>query len=71
MLLCIGRHKNQSNNKANINHYENFIYLKPSLIRDKYALKIWNTHTDKSKEIDYLKLFQEEQITFFSTHGLL
>lgn len=64
-----GRHQNQSNNKANINHYENFIYLKPSLIRDKYALKIWNTHTDKSKEIDYLKLFQEEQITFFSTHG--
>ena len=64
-----GRHKAQENNRANINHYENFIYLKPSIIRNKYALKIWKKQNSKPSDIKKLKVFQQDQLTFFSTHG--
>ena len=30
-LMYWGRHQAQENNRANINHYENFIYIKPSI----------------------------------------
>ncbi len=64
-----GRHKAQENNRANINHYKNFIYLKPSIIRNKYALKIWKKQNSKPSDIKKLKIFQQDQLTFFSTHG--
>lgn len=63
-----GVHENQEHYNANIKHYNEFIYLKPTYLRNEYARKIWKKIATK-EEFVKLNLFFDNHLSKMSSLG--
>jgi glycosyltransferase involved in cell wall biosynthesis len=63
-----GVHEKQEHYTANIKHYNEFIYLKPTFLRNEYARKIWKKIATKEEFIK-LNLFFDRHLSKISSLG--